>query len=185
MRQRGHFPTADCGVELDATALELRYRRHMKSMVFILPRERDGLASLEMALTGPRLKGCLEKLSPRGCVDLTLPKFSAKQAFDLKDVLPRLGVVDMFIRGLADLPGFKEAEVTPPTSGGLKGQHLSVAVHCASVQTKEKGHKVGPWTDNPRLRFTVDHPFLFLVISRSPDAVLLMGSVRKISLPYV
>ncbi|KAH9375633.1 hypothetical protein HPB48_003294 [Haemaphysalis longicornis] len=184
MRQRGHFPTADFGEELDATALELRYRRHMKSMVFILPRQRDGLASVEKALTGPRLQMCLEKLRGRGCVDLTLPKFSVRQAFDLKDVMPRLGIVDVFIRGLADLPGFKAAEVASPTSG-LSGQHLSLAVHCASVQTREKGHKAGPWTDTPRLKFTVDHPFLFLVISRSPEAVLLMGSVRKIRLPYI
>lgn len=184
MRQRGHFPTADCGEELDATALELRYRRHMKSMVFILPRERDGLASLERALTGPRLQMCLEKLRGRGCVELTLPKFSARQAFDLKDVLPKLGVVDVFIRGLAELPGFKTAEVTPSTTA-LSGQHFSVAVHCASLQAREKGHKAGPWSDAPRLKFTVDHPFLFLVISKSPEAVLLMGSVRKICLPYI
>ncbi|XP_037557583.1 leukocyte elastase inhibitor C-like, partial [Dermacentor silvarum] len=176
MRQRGHFPTADCDEELDAAALELRYRRYKKSMVLILPRKRDGLTALETALTGPRLQSCLDRLQDRGSVDVRLPKFAVKQAFDLNNVLPRLGVVDLLVPGLADLPGLAVGDAGSSGRASVR-RHLSLAVHCASVQTKEKGHKVGPWDDpQARLTFTVDHPFMFVVLSRAPEAVLFMGS---------
>ncbi|KAH7972219.1 hypothetical protein HPB52_009694 [Rhipicephalus sanguineus] len=185
MYQRGRFPTADCDDELDATALELRYRRYKKSMVIILPRKRDGLTALETALTGPRLESCLDRLQDRGSVDVKLPKFAVKQTFDLKDVLPGLGVLDLFVPGVADLSCLASDEAEP--SGFAEGgPHLSLAVQCASLQTKEKGHKVGPWDDpEASLTFTVDHPFMFVVLSRAPDAILLIGSVREVCLPYI
>ncbi|XP_075556790.1 iris-like [Dermacentor variabilis] len=185
MCQRGRFPIAVCDVELDATALELRYRRYKKSMVLILPRKRDGLTALETSLTAPRLRSCLDRLEDRGSVDVKLPKFGVKQAFDLTGVLPRLGVVDLFVPGLADLPGLP---VRNAESSGLAvaRRHLSIAVHCASLQTKEKGHKFGPWEDPEAcLTFNVDHPFMFVVLSRVPEAVLFMGSVREVCLPYI
>ncbi|KAL1418931.1 hypothetical protein MTO96_005472 [Rhipicephalus appendiculatus] len=185
MYQRGRFPTTDCDDELDARALELRYRRYKKSMVIILPRKRDGLTALETALTGPRLQDCLDRLQVRGSVDVKLPKFAIKQTFDLKDVLPGLGVLDLFVPDVADLSGLASVKAEP--SGFAEGgPHLSLAVQCASLQTKEKGHKVGPWDDpEPSLTFTVDHPFMFVVLSRAPDAILLMGTVREVCLPYI
>ncbi|KAH6926806.1 hypothetical protein HPB50_022340 [Hyalomma asiaticum] len=185
MCQRGRFPTVDCDDELDATALELRYRRYKKSMVLILPRKRDGLTTLETALTGPKLQSCLGQLADRGSVDVKLPKFCVKQTFNLKDVLTGLGVVDMFAQELADLPGLTAGNAEPSDFAHGR-QHVSLAVQCASVQTKEKGHKVGPWDDpEATLTFTVDHPFMFVVLSRAPEAVLFIGSVREVCLPYI
>nr|ADK62395.1 endonuclease reverse transcriptase [Rhipicephalus microplus] len=179
MYQRGHFPTADCDDELDATVLELRYRRYKKSMVLLLPHKRNGLSTLETALTGPRLQSCLDRLQDRGSVDVRLPKFAVKQTFDLKDVLPGLGVLDVFVSGIADMSSLASDEVDP-SSFSEGGPHLSIAVQCVSLQTKEKGHKVGPWADKEAsITFTVDHPFMFVVLSRDPEAILLMGSAWK------
>nr|XP_037275689.1 leukocyte elastase inhibitor-like [Rhipicephalus microplus] len=185
MYQRGRFPTADCDDELDATVLELRYRRYKKSMVLLLPHKRNGLSTLETALTGPRLQSCLDRLQDRGSVDVRLPKFAVKQTFDLKDVLPGLGVLDVFVSGIADMSSLASDEVDP-SSFSEGGPHLSIAVQCVSLQTKEKGHKVGPWEDKEAsITFTVDHPFMFVVLSRDPEAILLMGSVREVCLPYI
>ncbi|XP_077523962.1 ipis-1-like isoform X1 [Amblyomma americanum] len=188
MCQRGRFPTGDFAEDLNATALELRYRRYKKSMVFILPRERDGLAALEKALTGPKLRSCLERLEDRGCVEVTLPKFGVKQALDLRNVLPRMGVVDVFVRGRANLPGLVthvEALDALTSSSSVGCPHLSLAIHCAFAQTRERGHKLGTWAEPARSKFTVDHPFMFVVLSRAPEAVLLIGSVRDVRLPYI
>ncbi|XP_077523576.1 ipis-1-like [Amblyomma americanum] len=175
MRQSGRFPMADFD-EIDATALELRYRRKDKSMVIFLPRKFDGLALLEQNLTADLLLRFLDELTDERDVIVTLPRFCAKQVIDLQETLSSMGVRDVFT-GFADLTGIS----------GTNGYHVSQAMHCAVVCVKEKGQKLmtSEGGSEQFCMFTVNHPFMFCVVGRNPDAIFLMGSVRDVRLPYI
>lgn len=60
-------------------------------------------------------------------------------------------------------------------------------MHCAVVCVKEKGQKLmtSEGGSEQLTEFAVDHPFMFCVVGRNPDAILLIGSVREITLPYI
>ncbi|XP_075556122.1 ipis-1-like isoform X2 [Dermacentor variabilis] len=139
MHQTGQFPMAELA-EIDATALELKYRRRNKSMIIFLPRKLDGLALLEEKLTGDLLLRYLDELKEEREVAVSLPRFCAKQA-----------------------------------------------MHCAVVCVKEKGQKLmtSEGGSEQLTEFAVDHPFMFCVVGRNPDAILLIGCVREITLPYI
>ncbi|XP_049526919.1 leukocyte elastase inhibitor-like [Dermacentor silvarum] len=175
MHQTGQFPMAELA-EIDATALELKYRRRNKSMIIFLPRKLDGLALLEEKLTGDLLLRYLDELKDEREVAVSLPRFCAKQVIDMQDALSSMGIKDVFT-GFADLSGIV----------GTKGYHVSQAMHCAVVCVKEKGQKLmtSEGGSEQLTEFAVDHPFMFCVVGRNPDAILLMGSVRQIQLPYI
>ncbi|KAL1472975.1 hypothetical protein MTO96_039025, partial [Rhipicephalus appendiculatus] len=163
MHQTGQFPMAELA-EIDATALELKYRRRDKSMIIFLPRQLDGLALLEEKLTGELLLRYVDELKEE------------RDVIDMRDTLSSMGIKDVFT-GFADLSGIV----------GTKGYHISQAVQCAVVCVKEKGQKLmTPEGESEQLtQFAVDRPFMFCVVGRNPDAILLMGSVREIQLPYI
>nr|XP_037275460.1 leukocyte elastase inhibitor C-like [Rhipicephalus microplus] len=176
MHQSGRFPVAELA-EIDATALELKYRRRDKSMIIFLPRQLDGLALLEEKLTGDLLLRYVNEIKEERDVAISLPRFCAKQVINMKDTLSSMGIKDVFT-GFADLSGIV----------GTKGYHVSQAMHCAVVCVKEKGQKLMTPEGGTELKvaeFAVDHPFMFCVVSRNPDAILLMGSVREIQQPYI
>ncbi|KAH8028079.1 hypothetical protein HPB51_012665 [Rhipicephalus microplus] len=136
-------------------------------MIIFLPRQLDGLALLEEKLTGDLLLRYVNEIKEERDVAISLPRFCAKQVINMKDTLSSMGIKDVFT-GFADLSGIV----------GTKGYHVS----------QEKGQKLMTPEGGTELKvaeFAVDHPFMFCVVSRNPDAILLMGSVREIQQPYI
>ncbi|KAH9377664.1 hypothetical protein HPB48_000522 [Haemaphysalis longicornis] len=76
--------------------------------------------------------------------------------------------------GVADLSGVCVTE----------GVSVSAARHAAAFRTSWKGRvsrkESPPQPSTEHEKFTVDRPFLYIVRCEHPDAVLLMGSVRKV-----
>ncbi|KAL1414893.1 hypothetical protein MTO96_007149 [Rhipicephalus appendiculatus] len=149
--------------ELGVTALEIPYRGGKASMLIILPNEVEGLSQLEDLLTN---------------VELYLPKFKLEQTLDLKGTLTAMEIEDFFT---------PQADLTRMiTTGNLRASEI---FHKAFVEVNEAGTEAAAATDmkfiltslaiNPP-RFVVDHPFMFLIRSHDPDAVLFMGSVRQL-----
>nr|XP_037292060.1 serpin B3-like [Rhipicephalus microplus] len=172
MHRTGNFRMAD-SAELEATALELPYKSGARCLVIFLPQKRDGLATLEARMTAANLAQCLRRMKRRTDVDLTLPKLYVRDTMDLAAALSSMGADALFRRGAADLSGMC----------GSEGAFVSVAKHAAAYRTSWKGRVSRSATLPPapeHEKFTVDRPFLFLVLSRRPNAVLLLGSVRSV-----
>ncbi|XP_072143029.1 ipis-1-like [Dermacentor andersoni] len=172
MHQTGNFRMAD-SAELEATALELPYKSGARYLVVFLPQRQDGLDALEARMTADNLAQCLRQMKRRMDVDLTLPKFHVRAATDLAAALSSMGADLLFDRDAADLSGMCASE----------GAFVSVARHAAAFRTSWKGRVSRSPALTPSVqheKFTVNRPFLFLVLSRRPNAVLLLGSVRSV-----
>ncbi|KAH7958994.1 hypothetical protein HPB49_007069 [Dermacentor silvarum] len=172
MHQTGNFRMAD-SAELEATALELPYKCGARYLVVFLPQRRDGLDTLEARMTAANLAECLRRMKRRADVDLMLPKFHVRATNDLAAALSSMGADSLFHRGAADLSGMC----------GSEGAFVSVSRHAAAFRTSWKGRVSRSPVLPPSMqheKFTVNRPFLFLVLSRRPNAVLLLGTVRSV-----
>ncbi|KAH7934350.1 hypothetical protein HPB49_025063 [Dermacentor silvarum] len=159
-------------------------------LVVLLPDDEDGLASLEEKLSALTALRCFSNLKQRGQVQVSLPLFKVKQVTELAPVMSSLGVRDVFTDS-AELWGSK-----------LGDKRVTLMRHAAAFETAHSGgrhrssikqpqsrvsrmaHAVGALFRAPHLRtrvIKVDHPFAFFVTCSRPDAVMLLGSVRKIS----
>ncbi len=170
MHQQARFGYFDAP---DFQLLEMPYSGNDLSMVVLLPKKLDGLASLEKGLTagnlGAWLKGAREQK-----VRVTLPRFRLTAEFELSKALAGLGMPSAFSQS-ADFTGM----------GGSPGElSLSAVIHKAFVDVNEEGteaaaatatvvraHSLGPVVPV----FRADHPFVFLIRDRRSDSVLFLG----------
>lgn len=126
MTQEGGFRCR--GDELVQT-LELPYAGSGFSMFILLPRQRDGIATLENALTVDRLETWMRSL-PKQNVRVHLPRFDFPRSIDLADPLKSLGVRDAFDGRKADFSGM---------DGRPHWLYADKVVHKAFVHVDEEG----------------------------------------------
>lgn len=93
---------------LDVQYVELPYRDGTACMVILLPRKKDGLKKLETALTAEAFRGLAGKVGHENKIDLDLPKFKIEGDYDLKDLLEKAGLTEIFSDS-ADLTGITSA----------------------------------------------------------------------------
>jgi serpin B len=156
--------------------LELPYRGGDISMVVLLPKENDGLKSLEDSLTQQQLDGWIAQAHSRE-VNVFLPKFKLTQEFGLAKTLRALGMSDAF-SSAADLSGMD----------GMRDLYISAVIHKAFVEVNEEGTEAAAATGvtvgalavrrpEPPAIFRADHPFLFLLRDTHSGSILFMGRV--------
>lgn len=153
-------------------AVELPYVGDRLAMLIVVP---DDLAAFERGLTPETYGAIVAGLADaEDGVALSLPKYSARTAVDLKPALGALGIVDLFSEALADLSGISDEP----------GLHVSAAVHQAFVKVAEKGTEAAAataigdrGTSGPPPSFDVDRPFLWFIRDRETGAVLFLGRV--------
>jgi len=173
MRQTSTYPYADSETW---QAVELPYAGKSASMVFLLPRQRDGLAALERDLSAEGLEKILGELKDAK-VDVQVPRFRMEGEYRLKEPLSAMGMPAVFSPGAANLLGMTTVPPSLPLAIG------SVA-HRAVIEVDEKGTvaaaataiiiKRGPKTPSHPM-FRADHPFLFLVRDLRTGSILFMG----------
>jgi serpin B len=154
--------------------LELPYVGNRLSMVVLLPKEVDGLRSLEEKLTETNLEKWTSALREQE-VEVYLPKFTMTSEFSLKDVLQAMGITSAFDAGKADFSGMD----------GKQDLHLSAVLHKAYVDVNEEGTEAAAATgvliEEAMIRvtpiFRADHPFLFLIRDNKTGSILFMGRV--------
>jgi len=152
--------------------LELPYAGANLSMVVLLPREVDGLASLENGLTPAKLDEWLGGLVKQE-VAVTLPRFKLTSEFELGDVLARMGMPEAFTFE-ADFSGMS----------GSKDLYISAVLHKAFVDVNEEGTEAAAATAvvmrqksapvRPK-EFVADRPFIFLIRDVRSGAILFAG----------
>ncbi|KAK2507766.1 hypothetical protein MC885_013462 [Smutsia gigantea] len=140
--------------------------------LFILPSE-DGMAQVENGLNEKILKKWL-KLFTKRQLNLYLPKFSIEGSYQLEEVLPKLGIRDVFT-SRADLTGITNHS----------NIQVSQMVHKAVVEVDEAGTKAAAATGmiftfrSARIgsqRVMFNRPFLMAIVGRSKD-ILFLGKV--------
>jgi serpin B len=159
-------------------ALDLPYKGEQLSMLVVLPRKMDGLASLESQWTAEgTYQQVTEGLDHEEAVLVSLPRFTMETEFKLKPVLCDMGA-DLAFSDHADFSGIGEEPLK-----------ISEVVHKAFVEVNEKGTEAAAATGvgmelclaemesmEPKV-FKADHPFLFFIRDRKTNAVLFSGRV--------
>lgn len=169
------------GDPFSGIVVDLPYQDPRRSLVMFVPAPHSSLVELEKALTAATILTCLGRLEHRGLVTVTMPKMKVKCVTDLKRYLQPMGVTDAF-NDTADFVNMAR----------IVGLRLSAAKHLAVFRAGHKGPKVpstqAKFAEKARsasggknlLKITVDRPFMFVVLARDPDTVLLLGSFTHI-----
>lgn len=170
MRQTEYFKYYRGG---NYQAVALPYKGDELDMVLVLP-DVDGFESVEESLSAgliSELTGGLRSAE----IDLSLPRFSFKSGFPLKEQLKALGMRDAFEPGNADLSGID----------GTRALYISEVIHKAFVGIDEKGTEAAAATavivcfsgvPSPKtVKF--NRPFIFFIRDRATNTVLFIGRV--------
>ena len=161
---------ADAG---DLQALELNYLGGDISMVVLLPKERNGLESVEQSLSKEKLDSIMDSMT-RQPLTVQFPKFEFETEYNLINPLQNLGLEDAFDRYNADFHGITDEQV-----------YLEQAVHRAFVNVNEEGTEAAAITalvvralsgsPEPVAEFVADHPFMFMIQEKETGEILFIG----------
>jgi serpin B len=173
-----------------ARVLALPYKGGEVSMYIFLP-ELGKMAGLEKALTEENLRAFWEVNSPDRTglkaqkVMLSLPKFSFTAKYDLTQTLDQMGMPLAFTKPVSETG-------TGADFSGIDGKrdlYITDVVHQAYVAVDELGTTAAAATaiqfglemamqEPPIPAFTVDHPFVFVIVEKSTNTMLFMGRVN-------
>lgn len=178
MHQRATF---GYGERPDMQVLRLPYEGEELSMVVLLPRDQDGLGSLEAGLDAAALDGLIRALRPT-TVQVALPKFTIRGArLDLPVAMKALGMRLAFDPQRADFTGIGDP------ADPQERLHISAAVHEAFLEVDEAGTEAAAATAvvaasrGAAIRrvpeFNADHPFVFVIRHEPTGAILFVGRV--------
>jgi len=174
MRQKNRFRYA----ELDSfQILELPYIGNDLSMLIMLPKENDGINSLEISFNSENLKKWETFLTNQKVI-VHLPKFKISAQFMLKDKLISMGMVDAFDQFKANFAGM---------IGIHDSLYINAVIHKAFIDVNEKGTEAAASSavavfeptsvEPPSPIFRVDHPFLVLIRENHTGSILFLGKV--------
>ena len=136
------------------------------SMYVFLPRDPDGLETVEAALTPDSLEAWFERVQPSP-VRVHLPRFSIRTRLVLSQVLRRLKA-QSFFTSAADFSA---------ASPQLTRVSAAVAEAAITVDEGEGPRSSAVIPSGPVRFFTADHPFLFFVRHDASTTLLMMGRV--------
>jgi serpin B len=156
--------------------LELPYAGGDLSMVVLLPREADGLKTLEDGLSAEKLGLWLGQARHQK-VNLFLPKFKLTGQFGLAQTLADMGMTDAFSTR-ADFSGMD----------GARDLFITAVIHKAFIEVNEQGTEAAAATGIAAgamavMRpvevpvFRADHPFLFFIRDVHSGSILFLGRV--------
>ncbi|GAB1297765.1 Serine protease inhibitor A3C [Apodemus speciosus] len=161
--------------ELSCIMVELKYTGNA-SALFILP-DLGKMQQVEASLQPETLRKWKDSLRPREIDVLYLPKFSISTDYSLEDVLPELGIMEVFS---------KQADLSRIT--GTKNLSVSQVVHKAMLNVAETGTEAAAATgikvvfrsgSIPTMTVRFDRPFLMVVSHTGVQTVLFMAKVTN------
>ncbi|XP_073704117.1 leukocyte elastase inhibitor-like [Garra rufa] len=177
MQKTSTFPLASIP-EMDSQVLELPYVGKNLSMLIILPNEiqdeTTGLQKLEKALTYEKLMEWTKpEVMHQEVVQVSLPRFKMEETYDMKSLLIRMGMEDVFDEMKVNLSGMS------PNNDLV----LTKVIHKAFVEVNEEGTEAAAATGvvsrlmcfRIPLVFNADHPFLFFIRHNPTKSILFYG----------
>lgn len=179
MRATGRFRTAASDA-FDSIALP--YDGGKLAMLVLLPKDAAADGKLHDGLSAKAVDGLLKDLAKAEPepVYLTLPKFKTASDADLIPLFSGLGLKQPFDRDKADFGGIADL------SEEKNRIHITQIRHKAFLEVEEKGTEAGAATAaefggrsiRPKIaEFTVNRPFLYLVVEEDTGAILFLGRI--------
>lgn len=170
MSKDSHFKTYH-DTDLSCQVLQLPYKGGI-SALFILP-DQGKLKQVEDALNTDLLLKWSHSLQERR-IELYLPSFSISPDFNVKNILQKLGIRDVF-EDYGDLSGIT----------GKPNLKVSKAIHQTYLNVHENGTEAAavtfieivPTSLPPILR--LDRPFLLIIHEIRSHTILFMGEIRN------
>ena len=158
-------------------ALELDYLGGDISMILLLPKDKDGLDTLEGYMDEQKFDAIKERMT-RQPLTLEIPKFEFETKYNLKAPLQSLGLQDAFDKDNADFHGMTDEKV-----------YLDRAAHKAFVNVNEEGTEAAAITalvvrptsgpPEPVAEFVADHPFMFIIQEKKTGEILFVGRLAN------
>ncbi len=146
------------------------------ALVVFLPKDDDGLGTLESTLTPETLEAVWPKLTRPDDIELKMPRFRLRASLGLRPAFERLGIAVAFDRKRADFSGM---------NGKRNDLYLVGARHDTLIDVNERGLEAAASTafvgadafsvEPPVV--VVDHPFFYLVRDTRSGAILFAGRV--------
>ncbi|NXP46201.1 A1AT2 antiproteinase, partial [Heliornis fulica] len=159
--------------KLSCWVVEIPYKGNATAL-FVLPDE-GSMKQVEDALLKETISNWMQSLKERK-IYLDLPKFSISGSYDVKSLLEKMGVTDLF-SDQADLSGVAENAL-------LK---VSKAVHKAMVDVSENGTEAAAVTAlemvplsaqfPPLAYIKFNKPFLMIINDKTSHSTLFMGKI--------
>ena len=157
----------------DLQALEMYYVGGDISMLVLLPKDRDGIDSLEESLDMQKLDS-ITNMMERQPMTVHIPKFEFETEYGLVGLMKNLGVHDAFDQNNANFEGITDEQV-----------YLEQAKHKAFVSVDEEGTEAAAVTalvmratsgpPTPEHEFIADHPFVFVIQEKNTGEILFIG----------
>lgn len=161
---------------LSCTIVELQYTSN-DSALFVLPDE-GRMEAVEAMLLPETLRRWTHSLQMRRIDNLYLPKFSISSSYNLEDVLPQLGVREVFTN---------QADLSRVT--GHKNLAVSQIVHKTLLDVTELGTEAAAATGSkfvffsgkigPLVTVRFNRPFLFCIHHKDTENILFWGKVTN------
>ncbi|CAG4955357.1 unnamed protein product [Parnassius apollo] len=180
MKATGTFKTSSLP-DLDSEAILLPYDGGRYALLLVVPRSRDGLTRLTADLPSVPVSEIQETLQDEE-LQVSLPSFYVETTTKPVAALAKFGVSNIFSRE-AELSGVSQDE-------GLfvqeLVQHVAVRVDNADSTANELSvanpgvqslKNIPLYEDRSPRRFYVEHPFIFYIIDRLDNLVVVAGKV--------
>lgn len=156
--------------------LQLPYIGDEVAMMIILPREKDGIDSVEASLSSSFVEDFKEKLKMME-VKIALPRFKLEYSKSLVSCLKQLGVNLIFLSG-ADLSNLTDSS----------GLCVTEILHKTVLNVNEAGTEAAAATmvemsrspPSRKPEFIVDHPFMVVIYNTKNDLILFMGRINEL-----
>ena len=161
----------------DLQAIKMYYVGGDISMIVLLPKDKNGLGSLEDSLNMQKLDFIRDMMTMQP-LTIQMPKFEFETEYKLVDSLENLGIHDAFDENNADFQGMTDEQV-----------YLAQAIHKAFVNVNEEGTEAAAITalvvraqsgpPEPRHEFVADHPFVFIIQENNTGEILFIGRLAN------
>ncbi|KFO74898.1 Alpha-1-antiproteinase F, partial [Cuculus canorus] len=154
--------------QLSSTVVQMDYKGGA-SAFFVLP-DQGKMGKLEKKMNCGRITRWRTLSSARGTVNLRIPKFTLYGTYDLKEILYKMGIMDVFT-DKADLSGIT----------GQPQHRVSQAVHKAVIKVDETGTEAAAATGmeivpmSVPVTITFNRPFLIVITME--ENILFMGKI--------
>ncbi|XP_062237563.1 heparin cofactor 2 [Platichthys flesus] len=168
MSNKGNYLAA-ADHELECDILQLPYTGEI-SMLIALPRKITGMRTLEQEVSPTVVNKWLKNMTNR-TREVVIPRFKLEQNYDLIVNLKEMGLTDLF-QDTGDFTGMTSEKIA-----------MNWLKHQGTITVNEEGTEAAALTQvgfmplSSQIRFTVDHPFLFLIYEHRTDCLVFIGRV--------